>query len=105
MILNQRSQDTIVAGEWNVVQYAILLHMFARHCGYEVGELVHVISDCHIYDRHIEAAKELLSREPFPAPKLWINPDKKNFYNFTVDDFKLIDYQHHDQIKNLPVAV
>lgn len=105
MILNQRSQDTVVAGEWNVVQYAVLLHMFAQVSGYQAGELVHVITDCHIYDRHIEAAEELLSRTPFPAPKFWINPDIKDFYDFTVDDFRLDDYQYHEQIKNIPVAV
>lgn len=105
MILNQRSQDTVVAGEWNVVQYAVLLHMFAQVSGYQVGELVHVIADCHIYDRHIEAAEELLSRPALPAPKFWINPDIKNFYDFTVDDFRLDDYQTHEQIKKIPVAV
>lgn len=105
MLLNQRSQDTVVAGEWNVVQYAVLLHMFAQVTGYKVGELVHVIADCHIYDRHMDMAAELLGREPLPAPKFWINPEIKNFYDFTVDDFKLEDYQHHEQIKNIPVAI
>lgn len=105
MILNQRSQDTVVAGEWNVVQYAVLLHMFAQVTGYHVGELVHVIADCHIYDRHIDAATELLSRESYPAPTFWINPEIKNFYDFTVDDFRLDNYQFHEQIKNIPVAV
>jgi len=105
MLLNQRSQDTVVAGEWNVVQYAILLHMFAQVSGYEVGELVHVIADCHIYDRHVIIASELLSRDCYDAPKLWINPDIKNFYDFTIDDFRLDDYKYHKQIKNIPVAI
>lgn len=105
MLLNQRSQDTIVAGEWNIVQYAVLLYMFAQVTGYEVGELVHVIADCHIYDRHIEIAAELLTREPYPAPTFWINPEIKDFYKFTVDDFRLDNYQHHPQIKNIPVAI
>jgi thymidylate synthase len=82
MLLNQRSQDTIVAGEWNVVQYAVLLHMFAQVSGYEVAELVHVIADCHIYDRHVDIATELLGREALPAPKFWINPEIKDFYKF-----------------------
>lgn len=105
MILNQRSSDTVVAGEWNVVQYAVLLHMFAQVCGYKVGELVHIIADCHIYDRHIDTATELLSREALPAPTLWINPDITNFYDFTVDDFKFENYNYHEQIKNIPVAI
>jgi thymidylate synthase len=79
--------------------------MFAQVSGYEVGELVHVIADCHIYDRHVDIATELLGREALPAPKFWINPEIKDFYKFTVDDFRLDDYQHHEQIKNIPVAV
>lgn len=104
-ILNQRSQDTLAANNWNVVQYSVLLHMIAQVCDMEVGEFVHCISDCHIYDRHVDAIKEMLSREPLPAPKFWINPEIKSFYDFTVDDVKLIDYETHPQIKNIPVAV
>ena len=104
-ILNQRSQDILAANNWNVCQYAILLHMFAQVSGFEVGELVHVIADAHIYDRHIPIIKELLLRESFPAPKLIINPDVKDFYKFTVDDFKLENYQKNEQIKNIPIAV
>lgn len=104
-ILNQRSQDTLVANNWNVVQYAILMHMFAQVSNLEVGELVHVIADAHIYDRHVPIIKELIKREPFPAPKLIVNPDVKNFYEFKVDDFVLENYQHHPQIKNIPVAI
>lgn len=104
-ILHQRSNDLLVANNWNVCQYAILVHMFAQVSGLEAGELVHVIADAHIYDRHIPMVKELLDREPYPAPKLIINPDVKDFYNFTVDDFVLENYQHWPQIKNIPVAV
>lgn len=91
-ILNQRSQDFITANNWNVVQYAILVHMFAQVSGFEVGEFIHVISDCHIYDRHVPIAEELLTKKSMPAPKLEINPEVKDFYDFTVDDFKLVGY-------------
>lgn len=104
-ILHQRSNDVLVANNWNVCQYAVLVHMFAQVSGLEAGELVHVIADAHIYDRHIPMVEELLKREPYPAPKLIINPEVKNFYDFTVDDFVLEDYQHWPQIKNIPVAV
>jgi thymidylate synthase len=104
-ILNQRSQDVLVANNWNVCQYAILMHMFAQVSDLEVGELVHVIADAHIYDRHIPLVKELISREPYPAPKLIINPEIKDFYDFTVDDFTLENYQRGPQIKNIPVAI
>lgn len=104
-ILNQRSQDTLTANNWNVVQYAVLLHMIAQVCDMEVGEFVHCVADCHIYDRHVDAIKEMLSREPLPAPKFWINPEIKSFYDFTTDDVKLIDYETHPQIKNIPVAI
>ena len=104
-VLNQRSQDVLAANNWNVVQYAVLLHMIAQVSGLKAGELVHVIADAHIYDRHIPMIKELISRAPLPAPKYWINPEIKNFYDFTVDDVKLIDYQAGPQIKNIPIAV
>lgn len=104
-ILNQRSQDVLVANNWNVAQYAILVHMLAQVSGLEVGELVHVIADAHIYDRHIPLVKELISRESYPAPKLIINPAVKNFYDFTVDDFQLENYQRGEQIKKIPVAI
>lgn len=103
-ILNQRSSDVIMANNWNVVQYAILLHMFAIVSDLEVGELVHVISDAHIYDRHILIAKELINRESYNPPKLVINK-KTNFYDFTVDDFKLENYKKNEQIKNIPIAI
>ncbi|NLU52757.1 MAG: thymidylate synthase [Clostridiaceae bacterium] len=104
-ILNQRSQDVLVANNWNVVQYAVLVHMFAQVSGLEAGELVHVIADAHIYDRHEPLVKELLTREPRPAPKLVINPDVKDFYDFKVSDFVLEGYDPWPQIKNIPVAV
>nr|WP_296065978.1 thymidylate synthase [uncultured Mediterraneibacter sp.] len=104
-ILNQRSQDVLTANNWNVCQYAVLLHMFAQVCGMKAGELVHVIADAHIYDRHIPLIEELISREPLPAPKFWLNPEVKDFYDFTPDDVRLEDYETHPQIKNIPVAV
>lgn len=104
-ILNQRSQDVLTANNWNVVQYAVLVHMLAQVCGYEAGELVHVIADAHIYDRHIEIVKELIERPVYPAPKFRLNPDIKDFYAFTVDDIYIEDYQAGEQIKNIPVAV
>lgn len=104
-ILYQRSQDILAANGWNVAQYAALVHMFAQVTDMEVGEFVHVIADAHIYDRHIDTVKELMQRKPYPAPKLWINPDVKDFYDFTVDDFKLIDYQHGEPVKGIDVAV
>ena len=104
-MLNQRSNDVLTANNWNVCQYAVLLHMLAQVCDMEVGELVHVIADAHIYDRHIPLVEELIKREPLPAPKFWLNPEVKNFYDFTPDDVKLIDYETHEQIKNIPVAV
>jgi len=104
-VLNQRSQDVLAANNWNVCQYAILLHMLAQVCDMQVGEFVHVIADAHIYDRHVPMIEELISREPLPAPKFWINPEIKDFYDFTPDDVKLIDYQTHEQIKGIPVAI
>ena len=103
-ILNQRSQDILAANNWNVCQYAALLHMFAQVNDMEVGEFVHVIADAHIYDKHVDLVEELITRKQYPAPKLWINPEIKNFYDFTVDDIKLLDYEHGEQIK-IPVAV
>ena len=104
-ILNQRSQDVLAANNWNVVQYSVLLHIIAQVCDMKVGEFVHVISDCHIYDRHIDTIKTLIEREPLPAPTFWINTDIKNFYDFTTDDVKLIDYNTHPQIKGIPIAI
>ncbi|MCI9489220.1 MAG: thymidylate synthase [Dorea sp.] len=104
-ILNQRSNDVLMANNWNVCQYAVLLYMLAQVCGMEAGELVHMIADAHIYDRHVPLVEELIKREPLPAPKLWLNPEVKDFYEFTRDDVKLIDYETHEQIRDIPVAV
>lgn len=104
-ILNQRSQDVLAANNWNVVQYAVLIHMIAQVTGFKPGELVHVIADAHIYDRHIPIVKELISRETYPAPKFTMNPDIKDFYQFTLDDFTIEDYQTGPQVKNIPIAV
>ncbi|MGI6527323.1 MAG: thymidylate synthase [Caldicoprobacterales bacterium] len=103
-ILNQRSQDVLPANNWNVCQYAILVHMFAAASGLKAGELVHVIADAHIYDRHIPIIQELITRPQYPAPKLKINPEITNFYAFTVDDFQLEGYKRGPQIKNIPIA-
>ena len=104
-ILNQRSQDVLAANNWNVCQYAVLLHMLAQVCDMQVGEFVHVIADAHIYDRHIPLVKELISREPKPAPTFWLNPEVKDFYQFNRDDVKLENYETGPQITNIPIAV
>ena len=104
-ILNQRSQDILLANNWNVSQYAILVHMFAQVSRLEIGELVHVIADAHIYDRHVPLLEELIQRTAFTAPKLIINPNKKDFYDFKVEDFVLENYQSGAQIKNIPIAI
>ncbi|MEJ8753697.1 thymidylate synthase [Coprococcus sp. HCN-4056] len=104
-ILNQRSQDVLAANNWNVVQYAVLVHMIAQVTGFKPGELVHVIADAHIYDRHIPIVKELIERETYPAPKFKMNPDIKDFYEFTVDDFTIEDYKTGPQVKNIPIAI
>ncbi|NLZ24960.1 MAG: thymidylate synthase, partial [Clostridiales bacterium] len=91
-ILNQRSQDFLVANNWNVVQYAVLVHMFAQVSGLGVGELVHVIADAHIYDRHVNIVEEIVKNPRYEAPKFVMNPDIKNFYDFKVEDFKLDNY-------------
>jgi thymidylate synthase len=104
-ILNQRSNDMLVANNWNVVQYAILVHMFAQVSGLEVGELVHVIADAHIYDRHIPIAKEVIARPQMDAPRLIIDKSITDFYDFTVDSFRLEGYDAPKLGKRLPVAV
>ena len=104
-ILNQRSQDVLAANNWNVCQYAVLMHMLAQVCDMNVGELVHVIADAHIYDRHVPIVKELIQREQFPAPKFWLNPEIKDFYQFTTDDIKITDYVTGEQIKDIPIAI
>lgn len=103
-ILNQRSQDILAAGNWNVVQYAALVMMIAQVSGLKPGILMHVIADAHIYDRHIPIVKDLITRPTYPAPKVTLNPLVKDFYEFTVDDFTIEDYQTGSQIKGIPIA-
>ncbi len=104
-ILNQRSQDMLTANNWNVVQYAVLVHMLAQVSGLVAGELVHVIADCHIYDRHIPMVERLLEREPLPAPEFYVNPKIDDFYAFTPEDFSLKNYRYHDFSEKIPVAI
>lgn len=104
-ILNQRSQDILTANNWNVVQYSLLLMMMANVSGLKAGELVHVISDAHIYDRHVDIVKELIARPQYPAPKVTLNPEVKSFYDYTVDDLTVENYEHNPQVKNIPVAI
>ena len=103
-ILNQRSQDMLTANGWNVMQYAALVHMMAQASGLEAGELVHVIADAHIYDRHVPVVEEIIERKPFPAPKLEMDTSIADFYAFTPEGLKLIDYQAHPTM-HIPVAV
>ena len=104
-ILNQRSNDMLTANNWNVLQYAILLHMFAQVSGLKPGKLIHVIADAHIYDRHVPLVKKVLQNEPKPAPKFWMNPEIKDFYQFTLDDFKLEGYEYSTLEEKIPVAI
>lgn len=104
-ILNQRSQDILAANNWNVVQYSVLMHMLAQVCDMNVGELVHVIADAHIYDRHIPMIEELISRKTYEAPTFTLNPDIKDFYQFTRQDVSVENYVTGPQIKNIPIAV
>ena len=105
MVLNQRSQDVLAANNWNVAQYAILLMMVAQVNHMIPGELIHVIADAHIYDRHVDIIKELLDRPEHPAPKVWLNPEVTDFYSFTTDDLYVEDYITEPQIKNIPIAI
>lgn len=104
-ILNQRSQDILAANNWNVVQYSILLMMFAQVSGLMPGQLVHVISDAHIYNKHVPVIEELIKRPQYPAPKVKLNPEVKDFYNFTTADIIVEDYQTNPQILNIPIAI
>jgi thymidylate synthase len=103
-ILNQRSNDMLTANNWNVVQYAVLLIMFAQVSGLKAGELVHVIADAHIYDRHVPMVKEIIEHEQYTAPKLVVDPTITDFYKFTVDSFQLVDYKYNDKKYDIPVA-
>lgn len=105
MILNQRSQDILAANNWNVCQYAILLMMVAQSIDMIPGELLHVIADAHIYDRHVDIVRELIERPQFAAPKVTLNPDVHDFYAFTTDDLIVEGYEHGPQVKNIPIAV
>ncbi len=104
-ILNQRSQDMLTANNWNVVQYAALMHMMAQVSGLEAGELVHVIADAHIYDRHIPIVKEIIESEQFDAPSFSLNPEVRDFYAFTLSDFRLAGYRYNPKKYDIPVAI
>ena len=104
-ILNQRSQDMLAANAWNVAQYAALVMMFAQVSGLQAGELVHVIADAHIYDRHIPIVKELIERESFPAPKVTLDSSVTSFYDFTPESFTVENYVHGEKVGRFPVAV
>lgn len=104
-ILHQRSQDMLTANGWNVMQYAVLVHLLAQVSGLEAGELVHVIADAHIYDRHVPIVEEIIAREPYPAPALVLDPAVTDFYAFTRDDLKLEGYRAHTLEEKIPVAV
>ena len=104
-ILNQRSQDILAANNWNVVQYALLVMMFAQVSGLKPGELVHVISDAHIYNKHLPIVAELIKRPQYPAPKVTLNPEIKDFYDFTMNDVIVENYQYGPQVENIPIAV
>lgn len=103
-LLNQRSQDVLTANGWNVMQYAVLMHMFANVARLNVGELVHVIADAHVYDRHVDTVRELITRRQFAAPRLVVT-HHDNFYDYTVDDFKLENYEHGEQVRGIEVAI
>ena len=105
MVLNQRSQDVLTAGSWNVVQYALLLMMVAQTVDMIPGQLVHMIADAHIYDRHVDIIKEMMTREEYDAPIVKLNPEVKDFYNFTVNDLTIENYKTGEAVKNIPVAV
>ena len=104
-ILNQRSQDMLTANNWNVCQYAALVHMIAQVSGLKAGELVHVIADCHIYDRHVDLVKKMLDNPTFDAPKFEIDPTVTDFYAFTKDSFKMVDYKCNKFDYEIPIAI
>ena len=104
-ILNQRSQDMLTANGWNVMQYAVLMHMMAQVSGLKAGELVHVVADAHIYDRHVPIVEEIINRQPKDAPEFKMNPWIKDFYAFTTDDIRLDGYAPHELHAKIPVAV
>lgn len=103
-ILNQRSQDMLTANNWNVCQYAALLTMFAKASGFVPGELVHVIADAHIYNRHVDAVRRLIEKKPYPAPEMQVE-DITDFYKFTKNSFTAVDYKYHEFTDKIPVAI
>lgn len=105
MVLNQRSQDVLAANNWNVCQYAILLMMVAQTVGMVPGQLVHMIADAHIYDRHVDIVRELISRPQHAAPRVSLNPEVTDFYAFATDDLLVEGYEHGPQVKNIPIAI
>jgi thymidylate synthase len=104
-ILNQRSQDMLAANNWNICQYAVLVMMFAQVSGLEPGEIVHVIADAHIYDRHIPIIEELIKKEPYEAPRVTLDNSVDDFYKFTADSVKLENYRYHDDEVKFEVAI
>ena len=104
-ILNQRSQDMLAANNWNVVQYAVLVYMMAQVSGLKAGELIHVIADAHIYDRHIPIVRQMLAEPERPAPQFFIDPEVTDFYAFTKDSFRLEDYNPCPFEAKIPIAV
>lgn len=105
VILNQRSQDMLAASNFNVVEYALIVYALASAYGYEPGELVHCIADCHCYDRHLDLVRELIQNPTYDAPKLWVDPTIKNFYDFTKDSFRLDGYQYSEFNHKIPIAI
>ncbi|MCI9375492.1 MAG: thymidylate synthase [Oscillibacter sp.] len=104
-ILNQRSQDMLTANNWNVVQYAVLVHMFAQVSGLIPGELVHVIADAHIYDRHIPLVEKMLEQTPSDAPDFFMDPSVTDFYAFTPESFRLAHYAPASFEDTIPIAI
>lgn len=105
LLLNQRSQDMLTASNWNVAQYAILLMMVSQVTGFKPGKLVHVIADCHIYDRHVDIVKELIKKPTYPAPDVKINPYVRDFYDFTPDDVIINNYKYNNFNHEIEVAI
>ena len=104
-ILNQRSNDMLTANNWNAVQYAVLLIMIAQVSGFKAGELVHVIADAHLYDRHLPIVEKIIGNEPKPAPRLVVDTSVKDFYAFTADSFRLENYEYTPLDVKIPVAI
>lgn len=97
--LYQRSADVFLGVPFNIASYSLLTYMVAQVCELEVGEFVHTFGDLHLYNNHIEQARLQLTRDPYPLPKMDINPDIKSIFDFQYDDFELVEYQSHPHIK------